>query len=192
MPSGRANWKEQVPLTLLKPGGFLLAEHDRDTWQSNGIHRALFQHQKAQCKERIRPERAKLSNWSRVPVSSWSFIVPASLHGTPRPCRVLGYGWNSPKEKSYLCPLSLASCAIGSPQSTRGRCFFMPPVPVLSVKVAASGPRVPSSGVAQFTVSEEPRRMLIACRRQTMPVLTILAAIVTGAIAVSFCYGYAV
>lgn len=68
----------------------------------------------------------------------------------------------------------------------------MPPVPVLSVKVAASGPRVPSSGVAQFTVSEEPRRMLIACRRQTMPVLTILAAIVTGAIAVSFCYGYAV
>lgn len=62
MPSGRANWKEQVPLTLLKPGGFLLAEHDRDTWQSNGIHRALFQHQKAQCKERIRPERAKLSN----------------------------------------------------------------------------------------------------------------------------------
>lgn len=83
---GTANKRKREFQFFLQPCSLLLAEPDRATWQrSNGLCRAPRQ-------------KSLIIGTVRDPVSTKTFIVPTFLPGTSRPCKVLGYGWDSSRE----------------------------------------------------------------------------------------------
>lgn len=99
------------------------------------------------------------------PVSTRSFIVSTFLPGTSKPCKVLGYGRDSPREMLSLVSshssLLVPSAAHSPKDGDASSCCQL----VSSVKLAVSRPKGSSSAVVQTLVFGEPG-VLIPCRRQ--------------------------